>query len=348
MMIKTQAIYFDGKTSVSQDVELILDSVEKKLSFTATDGNIVIYNLPEIDFETFNGTCKIKFKNEEAHIIVKESSFINEIEVNSKNSIYRKLLGLNFRIYLLLVLIIFSLIIVSYIFITPIITQKAVSLIPVSLDVKLGNLFMGKYAQSIKIDSAKTSLLNEFGKKMILNNKIDLNFIVIKSDTINAFALPNGNIIVFTGLLEKIDNYEVLAALLSHEISHVNKRHSMQILCKSFIGYGFISVLTTDISGLAAVIIENSGRLGDLSYSRDMEQEADNQGMILLEENNINPAGMLELMKILQGIDSKFELEFLSTHPVIEKRLENAKSKIKEKNYPKNIELKKIFDKFMN
>jgi predicted Zn-dependent protease len=346
MTFKTQAFYFDGQTSAPHKTKLFLDNAGKELKFTTDDGNTIHNSIYDIDYEMHNDKMRIRFKNSEMHIVIDDKNFISEMDnifnLKVKSSIYRKLLGLKFRTYLLLTLAVFPLIAVLYISATPVIAKKAVSLIPIALDVKLGNLFMEKYIKTIKIDSAKTTLLNEFTNKIIWDNKIELNISVVESNTINAFALPNGNIIIFTGLLNKIDDYETLAALLSHEISHINKRHSMQIMCKSLIGYALVSVLLTDISGLTAVILENTEMLTNLSYSRDMELEADNTGIDLLEKNEINSDGMVKLMKTLQD-SATIDVEILSTHPAIEKRIENINSKIKEKKYVRNLELEQIF-----
>jgi predicted Zn-dependent protease len=295
---------------------------------------------------------KIRFKDSEMHLVVEDQNFINEFEsfFNSKvrSSVYKKLIKLKFGIHILITLAVVSLIVVVYIFVTPIIAQKSVYLIPVAFDTQIGNLFMNKHITTSEIDSERTELLNEFANKITWNSKADLNFFVVESDTVNAFALPNGSIVVFTGLLDKIDDYETLLALLCHEVTHVNKRHTIQILSKNLIGYAFISILTTNVSGLTAIMIENADMLGNLSFSRDMELDADNGAIILLEENGVNPEGLLKLMTTLQdavGSLDKKELEFLSTHPVMENRIENINSKLKGTHYDTHPEMEEIFER---
>ncbi|MCL2284108.1 MAG: M48 family metallopeptidase [Fibromonadales bacterium] len=342
MVFKTQAFYFDGHTSVPHNVELTLDSETKNLSFAKFE-DLVSVSLNDTEYEIYNNKMEIRLKNEDMPIVIEDNAFISETKHLFKTGIYQKLVGMKFRTHLLLAPVVLLLIIAIYISATPFIAKKAVPLIPIAVDVKLGELFMEKYIDSTKIDSAKTFLLNEFAGKFSWDSNVELKFHVIKSGIVNAFALPSGDVIVFTGLLDKIKDYESLSALLGHEISHVNKRHSMQIICKSLAGYALISVLTSDISGLMAIIMENAGRLNDLSYSRDMELEADNAGIALLEKNKINPAGMFKLMNILQTSVSDYDAEFLSTHPVMEKRIKNAESKINEKDFPKNPELEELF-----
>jgi len=348
MLLQTQAFYFDGQTSTQHKIELFLDSIEGELKFTTDDGSVIRDSIYNIDYEIYNDKTRIRFKNSEMHITIDDKNFINEMEnlINAKvkNNMYQKLIRLDFKFHLLIALAIVSIIVIAYIFITPIIAQKAIRLIPVAYDVKIGNIVTEKYVNSKKIDSAKTALLNEFASKIIWDNEINLKFIVVDSSLINAFSFPNGNIVVFSGLLDRIDDYEILAALLAHEVSHINRRHSMQILCKSLAGYALLSILLTDISGLTAVLLENAERLNDLSYSRYMELDADNTAIALLEKNEINPEGMVKLMINLQKVSaSNFEL--LSTHPATETRIENAKTKSRGKKYVQNPEFVRIFEK---
>jgi len=348
MLFQTQVFYFDGQTSAPHRIELFLDNVGGELKFTTDDGSVIRNSIYDIDYEIYNDKMRIRFKNSEMHIIVDDKNFISEAEnlINAKvkNSIYQKLTKLDFKFHLFMAFVIILIITATYIFIMPLIAQKAIHLIPVAYDVKIGNIVTEKYVKPKKIDSAKTALLNEFASKITWDNKIDLKFFVVDSSIVNAFSFPNGNVIVFSGLLEKIDDYESLAALLAHEVSHINKRHSMQIMCKSLAGYVFLSVLLSGISGLTAVLLENAERLNDLSYSRDMELDADNTAIALLEKNKIHSDGMVNLMISLQKYSvSNFDL--LSTHPATETRIENAKTKSKGKKYVRNSELEQIFEK---
>jgi len=157
MVFKTQAFYFDGQTSTSYNVELTLNDIKRYLKFTTDAGNPISNSIYEIDYEVYNNKMKIRFKNNEMHIVVEDKNFISELEslfnLKVQNNIYRKLVHLKFRTHLLIALAVFSLIVILYIFITPIVAQKAVNLIPVAFDAKIGEMFMEKYIKTIEIDS---------------------------------------------------------------------------------------------------------------------------------------------------------------------------------------------------
>ncbi|MDR3012223.1 MAG: M48 family metallopeptidase [Chitinispirillales bacterium] len=345
MVLKTRAFYFDGQTSVPHNVELVFDTSINELSFTNSMGDTIRNSFYDIKYETYDNRMEIRFKNEEMPIVVEGKEFISETKslFNSKAGVYQRFIDLKFKAFLLITPIVIFLLVAAYITLIPVVAKKAVLLIPITVDAKLGKLFMEKYGDSEKIDSTRTSLLNEFAGQISWDNKVDLNFHVVKSGMVNAFALPSGDIVIFTGLLDKLEDYETLAALLSHEVLHVNNRHSMQIICKSLAGYAFISVLTADISGLTAIIMENANLLNNLSYSRSMEREADEGGLVLLEKNGINPAGMLKLMKTLQSVTSDSKFDLISTHPNVEKRIKHLESKIKEREYAPKPGLERLF-----
>jgi len=73
-------------------------------------------------------------------------------------------------------------------------------------------------------------------------------------------------------------------------------------------------------------IINNANNLRELSYSRELEMEADNDGMKLMVKNNINPLGMKWLMEDLRKLDDEMpsSISFLSTHPLTDERIKNA------------------------
>ncbi len=104
---------------------------------------------------------------------------------------------------------------------------------------------------------------------------------------------------------------EEFVALLSHEATHVNKRHSLKSIFSSMGSSIIITVLTQGNSG---IFLQNADMLGRLKYSRNLEQDADNIGMNLMLANHINPIGMRDLMQNLEKAndDIPCSLSFIS------------------------------------
>lgn len=200
-----------------------------------------------------------------------------------------------------------------------------------------------------EVDTRGTGHLQRFADQLTLSTKYPIRMTLVKSNTVNAYALPGGNVVVYTGILEKIKTPEALAALLAHESTHVNERHSLRSLLRSLSSKIVIAAVFGDASGVASVLASNAEALNGLSYSRALEEEADNRGMGILLANAIPVAGMKQLMQTLQESESDASgtLSFLSSHPQTEKRLKAAEKYILQ--HPQNIEkrrdLQMIFEK---
>ena len=173
---------------------------------------------------------------------------------------------------------------------------------------------------------------------------------VINDEMVNAFALPDGRIMVYTGILRKMDKQEELAGVLSHEISHVEHRHSMRLLTRSLSGYLLLSLLLNDVNGIMTVLVDNAHNLQNLSYSRKFEEEADLSGLDLLRQHKIDPQGMVELFKILSK-EHDIEIPgWLNSHPVSEDRIKYIREKIKQHPYTPVVhaDLDTIFQQLKN
>ena len=140
---------------------------------------------------------------------------------------------------------------------------------------------------------------------------------VVDSKTVNAFAAPGGYVIVLRGLVDEARRPEELAGVLAHEIEHVLQRHSTKALVQ-YVSTGLlITALTGDVTGAMAYGLESARVLGQLSYSRAAEEEADTQGMGLLVAAGLDPAGMIDFFEALERRerDPGGLLKYLSSHP---------------------------------
>lgn len=162
-------------------------------------------------------------------------------------------------------------------------------------------------------------------------------------ETINAFALPGGQIFVTTGLLEAMDTESQLAGVLGHEIGHVVARHGAERLAKQQLGamlVNAIGVATSDErqgGQQAAVIAQAVNQLISLNYSREDELESDRLGFEFMTAADYNPEGLVELMQIFEAAESRGRPpEFLSTHPNPGNRVARLEGIIQE-NYPNGI-----------
>lgn len=152
--------------------------------------------------------------------------------------------------------------------------------------------------------------------------------IVVNDPIVNALAAPGGYILVFRGLLERTRSPEELAGVLAHEFQHILKRHATRALLQNVSSGLLVAALMGDASGVMAFGLESAQTLGTLRYSRQNEEEADTEGMRLLIQAGIDPAGMIAFFEVLQRGDRRGPTisQYLSTHPQTQERLERLRS----------------------
>lgn len=147
---------------------------------------------------------------------------------------------------------------------------------------------------------------------------------VIKMKDPNAFAMPGNRIVVFSGLIDRAKSPEMVAGVLAHEMGHVELRHPMRGLIHQ-LGLGAVLTLIFGDSSLASM-----GQIAlTLSYSRDMEREADRRGIELLKQAGIRADGMSAFFGEIKSEFGKGALsrlpDFLSSHPDLDERIEATK-----------------------
>jgi predicted Zn-dependent protease len=182
-------------------------------------------------------------------------------------------------------------------------------------------------------------------------------FRVVNATYVNAYAFPGGSIACTRGILLDLDNEAQLAALLGHELGHVNARHTAQQMSKGTITQVFVggfSVLAGVAGGGLGQVAAQLGTIGAgallASYSRDNEREADALGMEYMVKAGYDPKGMVGLMDMLRSLNkskpSAIELMF-STHPMSDERYATAVKRAKE-DYPKAASLPVYRERYMD
>lgn len=152
--------------------------------------------------------------------------------------------------------------------------------------------------------------------------------------TVNAFCMPGGKVVVYTGLLKVTQNEDALACVMGHEIGHAlahhgNERMSQQMVAQ--LGIESIDIAlsqkpsqTREIFKTAAGVGANVGVL--LPFSRKHESEADEIGLYLMAMAGYNPNEAAPLWDRMNKMAGSRPPEFLSTHPNPEKRSETLKA----------------------
>ncbi|MDA9622524.1 M48 family metallopeptidase [Flavobacteriaceae bacterium] len=355
MQNKIEGVYFDGISSSLKNPIIEFNERINEICLQIVDGSSFVWYLEDLEFECYGNLIEIRNKKYPGAILKIDDKnfkikFYKAMKQNKRVDIHTQLLNMGLFKITTIGICILGLIIISYFYILPPIAEKSATLLPVSFDVKIGNMFENTFITESKIDIEKTKYLEEFASELDLENSIPLSFSVIKSKEINAFALPNGKIVLYSAILDIMKSSDELVALIGHEVSHINKRHSTKILCRNLAGYVLVSLLFNDVNGIMAVLAENAQQLHSLSFSRKFEQEADENGLKILIKNNVNPNGIVELFNELEK-SNKFSVpELFSSHPLTEERKENMKKIISESVFvlETSSNLTNIFKKLKN
>ena len=153
--------------------------------------------------------------------------------------------------------------------------------------------------------------------------------------TINAFALPGGQVFITLALAQELKTEGQLAGVLGHEMGHVAARHSAEQLAKQNLTQGLVGAVATgsDSQGSAqlAALVAN---MVNLKYSRGDELEADALGVRFMSEAGYDPHSMIGVMEVLEKASKGNKSpEFFSTHPNPEHRIPKIKAAI-QKQFP--------------
>lgn len=160
---------------------------------------------------------------------------------------------------------------------------------------------------------------------------------VITDSTVNAWCLPGGRIVVYTGIIDalKLTDSE-LAAILGHEISHALREHSREQMSQQVLTslgtMALARILDIDRSGVELVNICSELML-TLPFSRSHETEADNIGTELMARAGYDPYDAVNVWKKMSALSKNNPPEVLSTHPSNASRINNL-NVTAEKVYP--------------
>jgi predicted Zn-dependent protease len=168
--------------------------------------------------------------------------------------------------------------------------------------------------------------------------------VLADQQTINAFALPGGQIFVTEALLKLMQTDGEIAGVLAHEIFHVVGRHSAEQAARQQLSDGLTGAAVmaaydpNDPSSTgSAQVAQLIGQMVNMRYGREDELESDNQGVHYLVQAGYDPRAMVTVMqKLEQASNGQEPPEFFSTHPSPERRIEQIQAEI-SKEFPNGV-----------
>ncbi|MDR2897416.1 MAG: M48 family metalloprotease [Spirochaetaceae bacterium] len=157
---------------------------------------------------------------------------------------------------------------------------------------------------------------------------------ILNTSEINAFATSGGHIFVTRGLLECADSEDSLAAVLAHEVAHIQLQHSLKSIKTSRITNA-LAVTSVSVVGAATDTMELTTALDESvadivktmvnnGYSKQQEYDADAYAAGLMEASGYNPAALMRMLQLLDEKQGSKNTGFGKTHPAPQDRIKKA------------------------
>jgi len=163
-------------------------------------------------------------------------------------------------------------------------------------------------------------------------------FNVQKTDELNAYCMPGGRIMVYSGLMDKLDLSDAeLATVLGHEVAHALREHTRERVSRAYAqqlvlaGAAAATGASDDVANIANMVGQVTFQL---PFSREQESEADQIGLELMARAGYDPHAALTLWKKMSAAEQSGTPQFLSTHPAPKDRIKEI-----EKNLPRVLPL---------
>ena len=224
-----------------------------------------------------------------------------------------------------------------------------ITFIPPGVEQKLGAVIAPVYEKQA-VDSPQQETLNQLLDRLEANlpaKQQDRKYQVlyIPDATVNAIAIPGNKVIIYRGLLERVESENELMMVLGHELGHFANRDHLRGIGNFLVVRVTLSYLLGDASIFNSIVASSVKAISDSHYSQKQEKQADKFGLELLNETYAQVAGATDFFQKLSKASSNYD--FLASHPAPAKRVKEinkliAKNKYstgKTKSLPDNLRL---------
>lgn len=203
-------------------------------------------------------------------------------------------------------------------------------------------------------DAQLNAYVSQVGRRLVatltpadvINPDMPFNFQVVNAVYVNAYAFPDGTIAITRGMLAEMEDEAQLAAVLGHEIAHVNCGHTASAMSKSMVYGTLVSGTQGYLAAKGSSWADMAGTAGQLgsavvlaSYSRAQERQADQGGMVYMVRAGYDPQGMIGLMQLLvrlSGSNPSALEQMFSSHPMSAERLQAAQERARSEYFGVN------------
>jgi predicted Zn-dependent protease len=154
----------------------------------------------------------------------------------------------------------------------------------------------------------------------------------LKTDDVNAYAMPGGKIMVYSGLVEKLKLTDAeLAAVIGHEIAHALREHTRERVSRMYAQQIALAGLAV-VTGAGDGVLDLANQVGSVTFqlphSREQESEADIIGLELMARAGYDPHAAVHVWQKMMSVEKSATPQFLSTHPSPGNRIAELQARI--------------------
>ncbi|MDX2212414.1 MAG: M48 family metallopeptidase [Oculatellaceae cyanobacterium bins.114] len=209
--------------------------------------------------------------------------------------------------------------------------------IPPGIERQLGVLTVPTFERLAKPSPAQDTLnqlLDRLETHLPAEQRQDRDYQVlfVPDPTVNALAIPGDRIIIYKGLLDKMESENELMMVLGHELGHFSNRDHLRALGRGLVLQLALATFLGDIGSLQTIAVSGVTALSDARFSQNQEYRADSVGLDLLQATYGHVAGATDFFAELSQ-QLELNIEFLSTHPASQNRVKRLEEAIAQRGY---------------
>jgi beta-barrel assembly-enhancing protease len=202
------------------------------------------------------------------------------------------------------------------------ITQWMANRVSLETEIGIGDRALAQLEleHTLTQEGPAAAMIAQIGSRLTQGSRYRYRWYVSDEREINAYALPGGIVVVNAGMIEAAASAEELAGVLAHEVQHIEHRHALQQMIHAAGWAAVLAVALGDVSAITAIALH---QLGNLRNSRELEAQADTEGMKALARAGIPLEGMASLFRRLQAEHEGRGggIGLLSSHPATAQRI---------------------------
>lgn len=315
------ATLFDGRTPRKQQVQVNLSSAG--LTLHLPGGQMLSWPFAAVRLSHAGGAIhRVHLEHDVRErdevrtetLVIDDVGFLDKVHHIAPNALISPLQLPRYASLRRLLLVFFLVLIPAtvYIFWTwgvPALADRVAERVPVSWEEKLGDTILSalikeKTSVPVEMQNIVDAITGRL-LSTIPEQPYPIKVHIHPGSVVNAMALPGGHILIFQGMLNLTESPEELAGVMAHEIQHVLKRHSTRGIIRALASSMLITLMVGDVNNAMGTVLELAGQMERLRFSREMENEADAEGMRMILKAGVDPQGMVTLFAKLRAIEEE-------------------------------------------